>query len=87
MSKFNPTLSSLRSKIEKLMLMHQALEEEVLRLTQENENLKRQAGLLEIHPLSSNHSIDIQAVQSIAQRLRFQFEALRQEFQPQNPEE
>lgn len=88
MTKFNPTLSSLRSKIEKLMLMYKALEEEMFRLNQENEDLKRQAGLVVGEPLSQiGHSPDIDAIQSIAQRLRTEIEALRQEIQPQNSEE
>ena len=88
MTKFNPTLSSLRSKIEKLMLMYKALEEEMFRLNQENEDLKRQAGLVVGEPLSQiSHSPEIDAIQSIAQRLRTEIEALRQEIQPQNSEE
>ncbi|MBM3171995.1 MAG: hypothetical protein FJZ75_10350 [Bacteroidetes bacterium] len=87
MSKFNPTLSSIRSKIEKLMLMYKALEEELYRVTQENEDLKRQAGLLTSEALPTPNSIDVEAVQTIAQRLRSEIEALRQEIQPPKIEE
>jgi len=86
-SKFNPTLSSIRSKIEKLMLMYKALEEELYRVTQENEDLKRQAGLLTSEALPTPNSIDVEAVQTIAQRLRSEIEALRQEIQPPKIEE
>lgn len=87
MSKFNPTLSSIRSKIEKLMLMYKALEEELYRVTQENEDLKRQAGLLASEALPTPNSIDVEAVQTIAQRLRSEIEALRQEIQAPKIEE
>jgi len=86
-SKFNPTLSIIRSKIEKLMLMYKALEEELYRVTQENEDLKRQAGLLTSEALPTPNSIDVEAVQTIAQRLRSEIEALRQEIQPPKIEE
>lgn len=70
------------------MLMYKALEEEMLRLTQENEDLKRQAGLVVGEPLArSSQSPDLEAIQSIARRLRSEIEALRQEIQPQNSEE
>jgi len=87
-TKFNPTLSSLRSKIEKLMLMYKALEEELYRLTEENERLKRQAGLTVGESIPTNNpAIDVQTIQSIAHRLRTEIEALRLEIQPQNLEE
>lgn len=69
------------------MLMYKALEEELYRVTQENEDLKRQAGLLTSEALPTPNSIDVEAVQTIAQRLRSEIEALRQEIQPPKIEE
>ncbi|MFZ9700583.1 MAG: hypothetical protein ACO3AF_05815 [Flavobacteriales bacterium] len=85
MTKFNPTLSSLRSKIEKLMLMYKALEEEVYRLTQENEVLRKQAGLQGGEALPDESSgLDLKAIHTIAHSLRQEIELLRQELQDQN---
>lgn len=84
-TKFNPTLSSLRSKIEKLMLMYKALEEEVYRLTQENEALRKQAGLQGGEALPADPSgLDLKAIHAIAHSLRQEIELLRQELQDQN---
>lgn len=70
------------------MLMYKALEEELYRLTEENESLKRQAGLIAAEPSPNlNPSIDVKAVQSIAHRLRSEIEALRHEIQSQNLQE
>lgn len=86
MTKFNPTLSSLRSKIEKLMLMYKALEEEVYRLTQENEELRKHAGLQGGDALPAESSgPDLKAIQHIAHNLRQEIELLRQELHDQNP--
>lgn len=85
MTKFNPTLSSLRSKIEKLMLMYKALEEEVYRLTQENEALRKQAGLQGGDALPAESAgVDLKAIHTIAHSLRKEIEMLRQELQDQN---
>ena len=67
------------------MLMYKALEEEVYRLTQENEALRKQAGLQGGEALPADPSgLDLKAIHAIAHSLRQEIELLRQELQDQN---